>query len=192
MRLRRAQHFRGTPPRPKTKPPHGRTSRKDAQKAHPYSSTLTPLQEEQVDEEGGERQEIGSTLLTSSYPAQCMLEASPTRTNASTNRLYAVLAVVGAFLIVALYLVIPLMIFFGFFHDWLAQLLSALVVLTLCEYGIYRIVAKTTRAMPPPIAKAAEGGAMQRPSGVVSTNPARSVALPDLLTSHALQRTTRS
>lgn len=62
------------------------------------------------------------------------------------SKAWSLIAIIGAGVIISLYLVVPLMIFFGGLHDWITQLLCALFVLTLGEFIICRILLKTARA----------------------------------------------
>ncbi|GHO67372.1 hypothetical protein KSC_062640 [Ktedonobacter sp. SOSP1-52] len=64
----------------------------------------------------------------------------------SGNKAWGTIAVIGACIVISLYLVVPLMIFFSGLHDWMTQLLCALFILTLGEFIICSILIKTSRA----------------------------------------------
>ncbi|HEX7735182.1 MAG TPA: hypothetical protein VF458_09965, partial [Ktedonobacteraceae bacterium] len=75
--------------------------------------------------------------------------AVPARKSSLRCRAWFVFALVGAVTVVALYLVVPLMIFLGIVRDLLTQLLGALLLLTIAELVIVSILLKTARSMKP-------------------------------------------
>lgn len=77
----------------------------------------------------------------------------PMQKSALRRRLWFLFALIGAIIVVSLYLVVPLMIFFGVVRDLLTQLLSALLVFTIAEFVIVSILLKTIRSTKPISAK---------------------------------------
>lgn len=71
----------------------------------------------------------------------------------SRRRFWFLLALIGAIVVVSLYLLVPLVIFFGVVRDLLTQLLGALLVFTIVEFVIVSILLKTVSSMKPISAK---------------------------------------
>lgn len=69
------------------------------------------------------------------------------------RRVLFILALIGAIVVVSLYLLVPLMILFGSVRDLVTQLLGALLLLTIAEFIIVNILMRTARSMKPISAK---------------------------------------
>lgn len=78
-----------------------------------------------------------TVLKQRSQPAQ----ASPIR-----RSVWVIAALAGALAVVALYLIVPLMAFFGVVNDLLTQILGALLILAIGEFIIFSILLKTARS----------------------------------------------
>jgi hypothetical protein len=59
---------------------------------------------------------------------------------------WVIAALAGALAVVALYLIVPLMTFFGAVNDLLTQILGALLILAIGEFVIFSILLKTARS----------------------------------------------
>ncbi|HET8910738.1 MAG TPA: hypothetical protein VFN23_04695 [Ktedonobacteraceae bacterium] len=70
----------------------------------------------------------------------------PGRTPSIRHHTWTTIAVIGAVAVVSLYLILPMMILFGGLHDMIAEALMTLLVLTIGEFVIFRILMKTARA----------------------------------------------
>lgn len=82
-------------------------------------------------------------------PVQDFSTVQPTRKKTQRRRFWQIFALAGAIVVVALYLIIPLVIFLGIARDLLTQLLGALLLLMIAEFVIVSILLKTARSMKP-------------------------------------------
>lgn len=87
-------------------------------------------------------------------PMQQVQAIMPARAGSISRRIWSIIAMVGAIVVVLLYLVVPLMIFFGLVNDLVTQLLGTLLLLTVGEFFIFNILLNTARATKRDAAKA--------------------------------------
>lgn len=72
--------------------------------------------------------------------------AQTTPPDSIRRSVWVIAALAGALAVVALYLIVPLMTFFGAVNDLLTQILGALLILAIGEFIIFSILLKTARS----------------------------------------------
>ncbi|GCE20841.1 hypothetical protein [Dictyobacter kobayashii] len=80
------------------------------------------------------------------HPTQEMSTSALKKTDTLFHKFLTLLVLGGACCVIALYLVIPLMIFLNIFQDWITQLLCAVLILTIGELLVFSILVKTSKA----------------------------------------------
>jgi hypothetical protein len=70
------------------------------------------------------------------------------RKGTKQQQFFSLLAFLGAVLVVGLYVLVPLIIFFGVLHDWLLQVFITAILFSLSEFGVCSILVHTSKGQP--------------------------------------------